>query len=71
MSLIGIIDGLVRPNDADTPLRVNGVIEHATFPTSRVSGSSLLMAIPLGFVFFVEVRVLGAAAEPIREKKRD
>ena len=69
--MIGIIDGLVRPNDADTPLRVNGVIEHATFPTSRVSGSSLLMAIPLGFVFFVEVIVLGAAAEPIREKKRD
>ena len=68
MSLIDITDGVVRPIDVDTPLRVKAVREHAIFPTSRVSRSSLLRAIPLGLVFFVEAVVRGEAAESIREE---
>ena len=68
MSLIDITDGVVRPTDVDTPLRVKAVSEHAIFPTSRVSRSSLLRAIPLGLVFFVEAVVRGEAAESIREE---
>ena len=66
--MIDITDGVVRPTDVDTPLRVKAVREHAIFPTSRVSRSSLLRAIPLGLVFFVEAVVRGEAAESIREE---
>ena len=68
MSLIDITDGVVRPTDVDTPSRVTAVSEHAIFLTRRVFRSSLLRAIPLGFVFFVEAVVLGEAAESIREE---
>ena len=66
--MIYITDGVVRPTDVASPLRVRAVSEHAIFPTRRVSRPSLLRALPLGLVFFVEAVVLGEAADSIREK---